>query len=158
MPAESTGPETKTEQPEVRAFLDEPVKHQRVKEGWRPYLEAKLGFRNHWYPALFGYELSGDAPQAVKLLGEPIILRRVDGRVYALADRCAHRRVRFSAKIECYTKDTITCWYHGFTYHFADGKLVQVLTEPGCALVAKWGLNPILSKKLREWFSSSSGI
>ena len=19
--------------------------------GWRPYVEAKLGFRNHWYPA-----------------------------------------------------------------------------------------------------------
>lgn len=140
MKPRSSGLEAKTEQYEVQAFLDEPAKHQRVKEGWRPYLEAKLGFRNHWYPALFADELNGGEPKAVKLLGESLILRRVDGRVYALEDRCAHRRVRLSAKIECYTKDTITCWYHGFTYHFADGKLVQVLTEPGCALVGKMGI------------------
>lgn len=140
MQPESPGPEAQTEHREVKAFLDEPAKHQRVKEGWRPYLEAKLGFRNHWYPALFAYELNGDEPKAVKLLGEFIILRRVDGQVYALEDRCAHRRVRFSAKIECYTKDTITCWYHGFTYNFHDGKLVQVLTEPGCALVGKMAI------------------
>jgi carbazole 1,9a-dioxygenase terminal dioxygenase component len=139
MPPGSTA-EARTDQGEIKAFLDEPSKHQRVKEGWRPYLEAKLGFRNHWYPALFGHELEGDQPKAIKLLGEPIILRRVDGRVYALEDRCAHRRVRFSAKVECYTKDTITCWYHGFTYNFTDGKLVQVLTEPGCALVGKMGI------------------
>jgi carbazole 1,9a-dioxygenase terminal dioxygenase component len=139
MPPESTA-EERASQGEIKAFLDEPSKHQRVKEGWRPYLEAKLGFRNHWYPALFGHELEDDRPKAVKLLGEPIILRRVDGRVYALEDRCAHRRVRFSAKVECYTKDTITCWYHGFTYRFTDGKLVQVLTEPGCALVGKMGI------------------
>ena len=137
MSSESGTGEAKPEQGEVKAFLDEPDKHQRVKEGWRPYLEAKLGFRNHWYPAVFAYELTGDEPKAVKMLGERIILRRVDGRVYALEDRCAHRRVLLSAKVECYTKDTITCWYHGFTYNFRDGKLVQVLTEPGCALIGK---------------------
>jgi carbazole 1,9a-dioxygenase terminal dioxygenase component len=140
MQPESADPEARAEHHELKAFLDEPAKYQRVKEGWRPYLEAALGFRNHWYPALFAYEFDGDKPKAVKLLGELIILRRVDGRVYAVEDRCAHRRVRFSAKIECYTRDTITCWYHGFTYNFADGKLVQVLTEPGCALVGKMGI------------------
>ena len=41
------------------------------------------------------------------------------------------------AKIEWYTKETVTCWYHGFTYDFRDGKLVGVLTEPGCSLVGK---------------------
>jgi len=139
MPPQSiTG--AQTDQGDVKAFLDEPAKHQRIKEGWRAYLEAKLGFRNHWYPALFSHELEGDQPKSVTLLSEPVIFRRVDGRVYALEDRCAHRRVRFSAKVECYTKDTITCWYHGFTYNFADGKLVQVLTEPGCALVGKMGI------------------
>ena len=137
MSSESVTEEAKPEQGEVKAFLDEPGKHQRVKEGWRPYLEAKLGFRNHWYPAVFAYELASDEPKAVKMLGERIILRRVDGQVYALEDRCAHRRVLLSAKVECYTKDTITCWYHGFTYNFRDGKLVQVLTEPGCALIGK---------------------
>jgi carbazole 1,9a-dioxygenase terminal dioxygenase component len=108
-----------------------------VKESTRAYLEADLGFRNHWYPAAFSSELLGPDPVATTLLGEPMLLRRVDGRVYAIEDRCGHRRVRFSAKLECYTKDTVTCWYHGFTYRFADGALVQVLTDPECPLIGK---------------------
>src|SRR5713226_8868239 len=105
MPADSTSAE-KAEHRELEAFLDDPATHQQVKQSWRPYLEAKLGFRNHWYPVLFSHDLDGDEPKPVKLLGEKIILRRVDGRVCALEDRCAHRRVPFSAKIECYTKET----------------------------------------------------
>jgi len=130
----------KAEQREIEAFLDDPANHSQVKQSWRPYLEAKLGFRNHWYPALFSHDLDGDEPRSVKILGERILMRRVGGQVFALEDRCAHRRVPFSAKIECYTKETITCWYHGFTYDFRDGKLVGVLTEPGCTLVGKMGI------------------
>ena len=102
-----------------------------------PYIAAKLGFRNYWYPALFSRELDGDQPAGVRLLGENILLRRIDGRVHAVRDRCLHRGVRFSRKPECYTADTITCWYHGFTYSFLDGRLVEILTEPGSSLVGK---------------------
>jgi carbazole 1,9a-dioxygenase terminal dioxygenase component len=70
----------------------------------------------------------------VRLIGENVILRRVDGRVRALQDRCLHQGVRFSRKPECYTPDAITCWYHGFTYRRADGKLVEILTEPDSKL------------------------
>jgi carbazole 1,9a-dioxygenase terminal dioxygenase component len=141
MPGEDTSSAAaSTEQREVEAFLDDPFNNQHMRQAWRPYLEAKLGFRNHWYPAVFSHDLNGDEPKPVKLLGEGLVLRRVDGQVFALEDRCAHRRVPFSAKIECYTKDTLTCWYHGFTYNFRDGKLVGVLTEPGCALVGKMGI------------------
>lgn len=142
MSGESTTTEEKTEQREVEAFLDDPASHSQVKQSWRPYQEAKLGFRNHWYPTLFSRDLEGGTPKPVKVLGERIILQRVEGRVFALEDRCAHRRVPFSAKIECYTKETITCWYHGFTYDFRDGKLVGVLTEPGCTLVGRLGIKP----------------
>jgi carbazole 1,9a-dioxygenase terminal dioxygenase component len=128
------------EQREIEAFLDDPASHQQIKHAWRPYLEAKLGFRNHWYPVLFSHDLDGDTPKPVKVLGERVLLRRVDGRVYAVEDRCAHRRVPFSAKLECYTQETVTCWYHGFTYNFRDGKLVQVLTEPGCVLIGKMAI------------------
>jgi carbazole 1,9a-dioxygenase terminal dioxygenase component len=92
---------------------------ERVKESTRPYLEAEIGFRNHWYPALFAFELDHDEAKPVTMLGEKILIRRVDGRLYAIEDRCAHRRVQLSAKLECYTKDTVTCWYHAFTYTFA---------------------------------------
>jgi carbazole 1,9a-dioxygenase terminal dioxygenase component len=109
---------------------------ERMKESTRPYLEAEIGFRNHWYPALFADEL-GEEPKPVTMLGEKILIRRIDGQLYAIEDRCAHRRVQLSAKLECYTKDTVTCWYHGFTYSFRDGSLVQVLTDPECPLIGK---------------------
>jgi carbazole 1,9a-dioxygenase terminal dioxygenase component len=109
----------------------------RVAQSWRAYLEAEIGFRNHWYPAAFTGELEGGAALPVALLGEKILLRRVDGKICAIEDRCGHRRVRFSAKLECYTPDTVTCWYHGFTYRFGDGALVQVLTDPECPLIGK---------------------
>jgi carbazole 1,9a-dioxygenase len=140
MPGETDRASAKADQREVEAFLDDPSGHQQVKHAWRPYLEAKLGFRNHWYPVLFGRDLDGDAPKPVKVLGERVLLRRVGGQVYAVEDRCAHRRVPLSAKLECYTPETVTCWYHGFTYNFRDGKLVQVLTEPGCALIGKMAI------------------
>jgi len=140
MPGESDTASVKAEQRELEAFLDDPSGHQQVKHAWRPYLEAKLGFRNHWYPVLFSHDLDGDTPKPVQVLGERVLLRRVDGQVHAVEDRCAHRRVPFSAKLECYTQDTVTCWYHGFTYNFCNGKLVQVLTEPGCALIGKMAI------------------
>lgn len=107
---------------------------------WEPYLEASLGFRNHWYPALFGAELAEGQARGVELLGEPILLKRVGGTVFAIEDRCAHRGVPFSARPECYTPNTITCWYHGFTYDVRDGQLVAVVTDPESSLIGKLGL------------------
>jgi carbazole 1,9a-dioxygenase terminal dioxygenase component len=101
---------------------------------WQPYLDASLGFRNHWYPALFGHELGEGEVRGEVVLGERIAFKRIDGQVYAVEDRCAHRGVRFSARPECYTKNTITCWYHGFTYNVKTGKLVQILTQPDSKL------------------------
>ncbi|MBF6570604.1 MAG: Rieske 2Fe-2S domain-containing protein [Candidatus Binataceae bacterium] len=103
------------------------------------YIKAKFGFRNYWYPAIFSRELT-DKPVGVRLLGENILIRRVGDRAMAVADQCLHRGVRFSRKPECYTADTITCWYHGFTYSFTDGKLVEILTEPGSSLIGKLAL------------------
>jgi len=104
------------------------------------YVEAKLGFRNYWYPALFRHELESGEAKGVRLLGENILLRKVGDRVAAVQDRCLHRGVRFSRKPECYTADTITCWYHGFTYSLLDGKLVDILTEPGSKMIGKMSI------------------
>jgi len=65
----------------------------RGKEATREYLDAEIGFRNHWYPAAFSYELEGDQPLPVTMLGEKVLLRRIDGVVFAIEDRCLHRRV-----------------------------------------------------------------
>ncbi len=99
-------------------------------KGWARYVEAKLGFRNHWYPIRFAHEVLEQTPVPIKLLGEKILLNRIDGKVYAIKDRCLHRGVAFSDKLECLTKDTISCWYHGWTYRWDTGKLVDILTNP----------------------------
>lgn len=104
---------------------------------WRGYVEAKLGFRNHWYPVRFSSELGEGQLLTVKLLGEPLLLRRIDGKVYAIRDRCLHRGVPLSRKPDCYTKDTITCWYHGYTYRFQTGELVNILACPDSRLIGR---------------------
>src|SRR5438876_3653857 len=97
------------------------------RKPWQVYVEAELGFRNHWYPAFFGHELKEadvsdrtgtpvEQFKAMTILGEAILFRRIGGQVYAVQDWCLHRGVPFSARLECYTPETITCWYHGFTY------------------------------------------
>ena len=46
----------------------------------------------------------------------------------------------FSPRPECYTTHTLTCWFHGFTYDWRDGKLVEILSEADSALIGKVGL------------------
>lgn len=99
-------------------------------KGWVPYVEAKLGFRNHWYPLCLADEIVEQEPIARKLLGENILLNRIDGTVFCIKDRCLHRGVKFSADLQCHTKNTVTCWYHGWTYRWDTGKLVDILTNP----------------------------
>jgi carbazole 1,9a-dioxygenase terminal dioxygenase component len=118
-----------------QGFVDEELL-KRVPR-WRNYLAAKLGFRNHWYPIRFSREVPENAVVSVKLLGENILLKRVNGTVYGIKDRCIHRGVRFSHKIECYTRDTITCWYHGFTYRWDSGVLCDVIASPDTPIIGK---------------------
>jgi carbazole 1,9a-dioxygenase len=102
---------------------------------WRSYFEADLGFRNHWYPAFFSLQLEEGQCCGQKILGENVLFKRIDGRVYAIEDRCAHRGVRLSIRPECHTKNTISCWYHGFTYDVRDGKLIAIITDPESTLI-----------------------
>jgi carbazole 1,9a-dioxygenase terminal dioxygenase component len=104
---------------------------------WRPYAEAKLGFRNHWYPTLFSSEVEEGKPTPFKLLGEKILLNRIDGKVHCMRDRCLHRGVNLSARLECFEKGTISCWYHGWTYRWDTGELVGILTNPESAQIGK---------------------
>lgn len=108
----------------------------RVRVG-RDYVAAKLGFRNHWYPALLSEQISEGEVRPVQLLGERLILKRIDGRVLGIRDRCLHRGVQLSRKVECFTKDTITCWYHGFTYRFDNGLLCDIVGAPQSAVIGK---------------------
>ncbi len=116
---------------------------------WQPYLDAALGFRNHWYPACYSYELAEGGTRGEVLLGERILLKRIDGRAYAVQDRCLHRGVQFSIRPECHSKNTISCWYHGFTYDVRDGSLMAIITDPDSSLVGKLSLRtyPVEERK-----------
>ncbi len=100
------------------------------RKPYQAYLEAELGLRNHWYAAFFGSELTDGECRGEMILGERLFFKRVKEKVYALADRCPHRGAAFSARPECYTENTVTCWFHGFTFDVRDGTLVQIITEP----------------------------
>lgn len=71
------------------------------------------------------------------ILGERILFRRIDGQVYAIHDQCIHKGVPLSKKPECYARETITCWYHGFTYDLKSGKLINIITDPQSALIGR---------------------
>lgn len=43
---------------------------------WQPWIDAKWGFRNHWYPALISRDLPEGKHKAVQLLGEDILVTR----------------------------------------------------------------------------------
>ncbi len=104
---------------------------------YAPYLEAEWGFKNAWYPALFSHELSDGAVRGVTMAGHEIALRRAGGRVFAFQDRCLHRGVRMSLRPTCFSDDTITCWYHGFTYDLASGVLRTIVASPDDPLIGK---------------------
>jgi carbazole 1,9a-dioxygenase terminal dioxygenase component len=119
------------------------------RKPWQPYLQAALGFRNHWYPACFSHQLAEGEAQGEQLLGERVLLKRIDGTVYAVQDRCLHRGVQFSVRPECHSRNTISCWYHGFTYDLRDGRLVAIITDPDSSLIGKLQLRtyPIREEK-----------
>lgn len=109
---------------------------------YQPYLDAAWGLKNRWHPAVFSHELAEGAVEPVRIAGVPILLRRVDGEVLAVRDQCIHRGVRLSARPLYLTDDTVTCWYHGFTYDLRDGKLRTIVAAPDDELVGKVGIHP----------------
>jgi phenylpropionate dioxygenase-like ring-hydroxylating dioxygenase large terminal subunit len=76
----------------------------------------------------------------VQICGVPIVLRRSKGKVYALKDQCLHRGVKLSAKPMCLTEDTITCWYHGFTFSIETGELVSIVAAPDDEIIGTTGI------------------
>ena len=118
----------------------ERMNDSKTQSQYEPYKEAAWGFINHWYPALFSEELPEQHVEGIQICGIPILLRRVNGRIFAIKDQCVHRGVRLSAKPTCFNDSTITCWYHGFTFDLATGMLDNIVANPESKLIGKTGL------------------
>lgn len=111
-----------------------------AEKPWQKWLEAELGFRNHWYPTEASRNIPEGKHKAIKLLGEDILYLRRGGKLYAIEDRCSHRGTRFSMRPITYTNDTITCWHHAFTFNLDDGRIRCILNDPDSKLVGHIGI------------------
>jgi vanillate O-demethylase monooxygenase subunit len=69
---------------------------------------------NYWHVAAFSEEIS-DRPLARTMLGEPLVLYRLDdGDLVALEDRCVHRQAPLS--LGELVDGALQCRYHGLAY------------------------------------------
>ena len=111
-----------------------------AEKPWQTWLDAELGFRNHWYPVEASRNIRDGEHKLIKLLGEDILYLRRKGRLYAIEDRCCHRGARFSVRPIHYTEDTITCWHHTFTFNLDDGKIRCILNDSESSLSGSTGI------------------
>jgi nitrite reductase/ring-hydroxylating ferredoxin subunit len=94
---------------------------------WPRYDAAALGFRNYWYPVTWSRQI-GARPYTVRLLGDPIMLRREQEKIYAFYDQCPHRGIPLSVGRQEFP-GTWSCRYHGWTYDLESGVLKAALTD-----------------------------
>jgi phenylpropionate dioxygenase-like ring-hydroxylating dioxygenase large terminal subunit len=78
--------------------------------------------RHCWHPVARSTEIS-DRPSKVWLLGQPLVVYRIDGQVVVLSDQCPHRRTPLSAGRV--VDGVIECPYHGWRFR-SDGRCVLV--------------------------------
>lgn len=82
---------------------------------------------NDWHIVAYAPDLPAGKPLAVRLLDEEIVLWRVNGRIHAWRDLCAHRGTKLSlGRIE---KQTLICPYHGWVYN-EEGRCIRFPAHP----------------------------
>jgi len=70
---------------------------------------------DYWYPVAWSHELKSGKTIGTRYAGQPIALvRPLDGSVFALEDRCAHRQVPLS--LGRVSGEAVQCCYHGWAY------------------------------------------
>jgi vanillate O-demethylase monooxygenase subunit len=86
--------------------------------------------RNAWYVAGWSHELQREAPFAIGILDERIVIwRSASGALHALEDRCVHRLAPLSLG-RC-EGERLRCMYHGLLFD-PDGQVVEI---PGQDLI-----------------------
>ncbi|WP_322056364.1 aromatic ring-hydroxylating dioxygenase subunit alpha [Paraburkholderia sp. J63] len=78
--------------------------------------------RRYWHPVAYAGDLL-DKPLGVTLLGEPVVIARLNGVVTALHGRCPHKGTALA--LGDIVDGTIECPYHGWRFSDA-GKCVRV--------------------------------
>ena len=88
----------------------------------------ELGLRNYWYPIFQSEELPVDAPVALTVLGEDLVVwRDAAGRPQAAIDRCPHRGVKLSRGRVL--EGRLQCAFHGLRFD-GEGACTLIPWEP----------------------------
>ena len=141
---------TRTLLEETTDFVEQAkTKVTHTKKPWEVWLQAEWGLRNYWYPAGLSRHVGEGGSKHIILLGEEILLTRQNGVLYAVENRCPHRGTRFSSRPLFYTKETIPCWYHTWTFDLETGELRTILNEPGSKMIGKCSIKsyPVTEQK-----------
>lgn len=75
-----------------------------------------------WHPVAYSSDVN-DKPQQVVLLDQKLVVARIEDKVVALADRCAHRGAALSNGM--LVDNCFECPYHGWRYD-AQGNCVKI--------------------------------
>jgi vanillate O-demethylase monooxygenase subunit len=103
--------------------------------------------RQYWQPVMYAHEL-GETPAPATVLGEALVVARLDGEVCIFPDLCAHRGSALS--LGTIDGDQLRCAYHGWTYG-PDGVCTSI--------PARFGMNiPARAKVRRYRAAEQSGL
>ncbi len=97
--------------------------------------------RQRWHPVARS-DAIGEAPVGVELLGEPVVVFRIDGEAIVASDRCPHRGSPLS--LGSYAEQGLTCPYHGLRFG-ADGRCVHFPGRPDARLPGRLNLDTVTS-------------
>lgn len=89
------------------------------------------GMSHYWQPVMRSADLGEGKPAGVTLLGRPIVLARLDGRVTAMLDACRHYQARLSLGeiIVHEGRQALMCPYHGWSFD-GGGRCVRIPQLP----------------------------
>ena len=105
--------------------------------------------RDAWYVAGWSHDLATAMPDAVTILGQPIVIyRSASGRVTALEDRCVHRLAPLSLG-RC-EGERLRCMYHGLLFD-PDGSVVEIPGQDKIPPQARVRSYPIVERHSWIW-------
>ena len=81
-----------------------------------------------WHPVLRSSDLPEASIRSARLLGEDLVVWRVNGETKVWQDLCVHRGTRLS--LGSVEGGALRCAYHGWTYG-GDGECIRVPAHPG---------------------------
>ncbi len=105
--------------------------------------------KNCWYVAGWSHEIVENALLARRILGEPLVLFRLEnGTVTALVDRCPHRLAPLSkGRLE---NHHLRCMYHGLLFD-GTGRCVEIPAQDRIGTYLKARSFPVIERDKYVW-------